>query len=323
MGEMDRRAVLIGLGLASVSPIRRASAQAQAGRPLRLIVTLPPGSAIDVVARIIAPYLSIELGKAVIIDNKVGADSVIGMQDMLRAPPDGTTLFLGSLSPLAVNVAFVRNLPYDPRRDLQAVSGTYTTNHVLVVRSDFPTHSFAEFLAYARQRQGGLSVGYSTALVQVQIAMLNRMTGIQLLPVPYRGTPATITDVLGGTLDATLLDPANALVNVNSGHMRALGVSSLKRNPLTPDWPAISETLPEFDFSTWAAVVGPRGMPREVVDRISTAFSVVLRIGDVAARMEQLGFVPWFLPPDEVTRLIESETTRWVKMAREVKIQPE
>jgi tripartite-type tricarboxylate transporter receptor subunit TctC len=317
---MQRRSLIRGAALAFAAP---AVAAAQSARPLRLIVTLAPGSAIDIAARIVAPQLSAALGQPVVVDNKVGGDGAIGMMDMLRAPHDGNTLFLGSLSPLAVNVALVPNLPYDPRRDVQAIAGAFTTNHVLVVKSSFPAQTFQEFLAEARGRRQALSIGHATTLVQAQIATMARMAGVALLPVPYRGTPATITDVLGGTLDATLLDPANALTNVNGGQMRALAVTSLRRNPLTPDWPAISETLPGFDFSTWTAVVGPRGMPREAVERSAAAVSAAFRAPEVADRLKQIAFVPWFISPDDLTAHIEAEIARWLAMARDINIQPQ
>jgi tripartite-type tricarboxylate transporter receptor subunit TctC len=320
--DMKRRSICKGLGLSLALPCS-AFAQVTSGRPIRLIIPLSAGSAIDFVARVITPHLSTALGQPIIVDNRPGAEGVIGMQDMLRSPPDGNTLLLGSLSPLAINVAFVRNLPYDPRRDLTPVAAVYTTNHVLVVKSTFPARTFAEFIAYAGQRRGAVSVGHSTSLVQVQIATVNRMAGIQLLPVPYRGTPATITDVLGGTLDATLLGPADAMTHVNSGQMRALAVTSLQRNPVTPEWPAMSETLPGFDFSTWSALVGPRGLPRDLVNRIHAAVSDALQRQEVIDKLAQNGFVPWVLPPDELSTFIDAETARWVRMAQEANIHPE
>jgi len=316
---MKRRSLMQGLGAALAAPTL---AQAQPARPVRLIVTLAPGSAIDIAARIVAPQMATILSQTVIVENKIGADGALGIQDMLRAPHDGNTLFLGSLSPLAVNVALVPNLPYDPRRDLQAIAGAFTTNHVLVVKSSFPAQNVAEFIAVARQRPQPLSIGYATTLVQAQIATFARLAGITLLPVPYRGTPATVADVLGGTLDATLLDPANALANVNGGQMRALGVSALRRNPLTPEWPAIAETLPGFDFSTWTAVVGPRGMPREAVERAAAAVSGAFRTPEVADRLRQIAFIPWFIAPDDLTALIETETARWLLLAQDINTQP-
>jgi tripartite-type tricarboxylate transporter receptor subunit TctC len=316
---MRRRSLVAGLGLALGAP---ALAQAQAGRPVRLIVTLAPGSAIDIAARLMAPHVAAALGQTVIVENRVGADGAIGMTEMLRAPPDGNTLFLGSQAPLAINVALVKNLPYDPRRDLAPISGAFTATQVLVVKSDFPARTLTEFIEVARQRRGSISIGHATTLVQVQIATLARMADIALLPVPYRGTPATITDVLGGTLDATILDPANALANVNSGKMRALGITSAQRSPLMPDWPAIAETLPGFDFTAWTAVVGQRALPHDTVTRLTSAVTAALRAKEVSDRMERIGFVPWFIEPDTLAAYIDSETTRWLRIARENNLQP-
>lgn len=320
---MKRRSVVKLLGLTLAVPGSSAFAQTAAGRPIRIILALPAGSAIDFQTRVVTPYVSNSLGQPVIVENKAGANGVITMQEMLRSPPDGNTLVFASLSQLAVNVALVKNLPYDPRRDLTPISGLSLTNHVLMVKSTHPARTVAEFIAYAKQRPGQVSIGHSTTVVQVQIATLNKMAGIELLPVPYKGTPPTITDVLGGTLEATLLDPGNAIPHVKSGQMRALGVTSLKRNPLTPDWPAISETLPGFDFSSWTAAVGPAGMPRELVNKINAAMTSALNQKDVVDKFAQAATIPLHMTPDELKALIESDTAKWLKLTREANIQPE
>lgn len=319
---MQRRSLVAGLTLALANPALGQTPSHQ-GRPIRLIVTLAPGSAIDIAARIIAPHVSAALGQTVIVENRVGADGAIGMTEMLRAPPDGTTLFFGSQAPLAINVALVKNLPYDPRRDIAPIAGAFTATQVLVVKSSFPARTLPEFIEVARQRRDRISIGHATTLVQIQIATLARMAGIELLPVPYRGTPATITDVLGGSLDATILDPANALANVNSGQMRALGITSPQRSPLAPDWPAIAETLPGFDFTAWTAIVGPRALPRDSIARLSAAFAAALQVKEVADRMNQIGFVPWPIDPDSLAAYVEAETVRWLRIAQDNNLQPQ
>jgi tripartite-type tricarboxylate transporter receptor subunit TctC len=319
---MDRRCFVKSLGAALALPVGGAFAQVS-GRPIRIVVPLPAGSSNDHVTRVIAPYLNTSLGQTIVVENKAGGNGIIGTMDVVNSPPDGNTLLLGSLSPLAVNVALYKSLPYDPRRDVTPIAGVSLTNHVLMVKSTFPAKTFPEFIAYAKQRPGDVSVGYSTATVQVQIATMNRLAGIALLPVPYKGTPATITDVLGGSLNATLLDPGNALAQIKNGQMRALAVSSLKRNPLTPDWPAISETLPGFDFPSWNALVGPRGMPRELVNKINAAVDNALKQKDVVDKYAQAGTVPLVMTPDELKAFIDAETAKWIKLAREANIQPE
>jgi tripartite-type tricarboxylate transporter receptor subunit TctC len=141
--------------------------------------------------------------------------------------------------------------------------------------------------------------------------------------VPYKGTPPTITDVLGGSLDATLLDPGNALSQVKGGRMRALGVSSLKRNPSTPDWPAISETYPGFDFSAWNALVGPPGMSRDMVAKINAAMNTALKQKEVVDKYAEAGTIPLILTPEETKAYIEAEIAKWVRLAKEANIQPE
>jgi tripartite-type tricarboxylate transporter receptor subunit TctC len=194
---------------------------------------------------------------------------------------------------------------------------------VLMVKAGSPIHTLAEFIAYAKMAPGKVTVGYSTTSVQLQIATINKLAGIKLVGVPYKGSPATITDVIGGVLDATLTDPGNALAQVKGGQLRALAVSSLKRNPVTPDWPAISETLPGFDFPSWNAFVGPVGMPRELVDRLSTAIFKAQEQKAVVDRLAVYGMVPMKMGPSELKGFISAETAKWVRLAREANIQPE
>jgi tripartite-type tricarboxylate transporter receptor subunit TctC len=319
---MNRRSFLKSLGLTAALPVSGAFAQV-AGRPIRIVVSLPAGSAIDFQARVLAPYLTTSLGSTVIVDNKAGGKDIIAMMDVIKSAPDGNTLYMGSQSPLAINVAVVKNLPYDPRRDVTPLSGVSLVNHILVVKSNFPAKTLAEFIAYAKQHPGDVSIGYSTTTVQAEIAALNKLAGIELLPVPYKGTPATATDVLGGTLSATMLDPGSALAQIKQGQMRALGVTSLKRNPLTPDIPAISETLPGYEFPTWTAMVGPPGMSREVVTKIHAAMDSALKQKDVVDKFASAGTLPFYITPDGLKGLIDVDTAKWIRLAKESNIQAE
>jgi tripartite-type tricarboxylate transporter receptor subunit TctC len=309
---------LLGLTLAM-----SAGAAFAQGHTVRVVVPLPAGSSNDHVARVLTEKMNKILGQNFVVDNKAGGNGLIGTMDVVRAAPDGQVLLLASNSPLAANVAFVKSMPYDPRRDLTPIAGASLTNHVLMVKPTFPARTMAEFIAYAKQRPGRVSVGYSTTSVQLQIAMINKMAGIELLPVPYKGSPATLTDVIGGALDATLTDPGNALAQAKSGHLRALAVSSLKRNPVTPDWPAISETLPGFDFPSWNALVGPANMPRDLVNRISAAVIQAQKQKDVVDRLAANGTTPLIMGPDELKAFMDAETAKWVRLAREANIQPE
>jgi tripartite-type tricarboxylate transporter receptor subunit TctC len=320
---MKTRTFLKAMGLTLALPATRVLGQASAGRTIRIIVPLPAGTSNDFVARVLAPGASQLLGQAIVVDNRAGANGVIATMDVVRAAPDGTTLLCGSLSPLATNVAFVKNLPYDPRRDLTPIAGASVTNHVLMVKASSPLRSFADFVAHAKHDPGKVSIGYSTSIVQLQIASMNRMAGIQLLAVPYKGTPASITDVIGGVLDATLTDPGNAMAQAKGGSLRALAATSLKRNPAMPDVPAIAETLPGFDFSSWNAFVGPAGMAREQVNRISAAIIQAQKQPEVAQQLGSGGTLPLIMRPDELRAFMEAEVAKYVRLAKEANIQPE
>lgn len=309
--------------IAIILTLSNLSASAQNSKPLRLIVSLPAGSAIDFQARIIAPYISASLGQTVVVENKPGGKDIIALMDLMKSEPDGNTLYMGSQSPLAINVALVKNLPYDPRRDFTAVAGVSLTNHILLVKSNFPAKTFPEFLNYVKKNPGKVSVGYATSMVQMEIAAINKAAETDMLAVPYKGTTAAITDVIGETLTATLVDPGNALTQIKSGQMRALGVTSLKRNPLTPDIPAISETLSGYDFSVWTAMVGPAGMKRDVVNKIHAAVESALKRKDVVEKFAQAATNPFFITPDDFRVLIEADVLKWSKVAREANIQPE
>ena len=320
---MKKRTFLEALGLALAFPAGSVFAQGSSGRPVRVIVPLPAGSSNDYATRVLLPFVGSITGQNFIIDNKAGGNGNIGTMEVVRAAPDGTTLLCASNSPLAANVAFVKNMPYDPRRDFTPIAGVSLTNHVLMVKASSPIRSFAEFIAHAKKNPGKVTVGYSTTSVQTQIATIAKLAKVDLMAIPYKGSPATLTDVIGGVLDATLTDPGNALAQVKGGNMRALAVSSLKRNPVTPDWPAISETLPGFDFPSWNAIVGPAGLPREFVNRLSAAVMQAQKQPELVARYAEAGTTPFSIGPDALKAFIETETAKWVRLAREANIQPE
>jgi tripartite-type tricarboxylate transporter receptor subunit TctC len=320
---MKRRTFLKGIGSTLTLPATRAFAQSGSGRPLRMIVPLPAGTSNDSSARVISSALGPLLGQTIVVENKPGASGVIATTEVIRSKPDGLTLMCGSLSPLATNVAFVKNLPYDPVRDLTAIAGATLTSHVLVVDPKTPVRTFEEFIAYAKQRPGAVTIGYSTSIVQLQIASLNRMAGIELMPVPYKGVPASVTDVMGGVLTATLGNIGPTISYEKSGRLRPLAVTSLKRNPVMPQWPAISEILPGFDFPSWNAFVGPPNIPSEHVKHLNEVIAKALRQADVVQRLGNEGTVPLIMGSDELKTYMTAEVAKYVQLAKEAGIQPE
>jgi tripartite-type tricarboxylate transporter receptor subunit TctC len=313
----------LGLALALGFASHSSFAQNYPARPVRMVVPLPAGTATDMAARMLGQQLGAALGQPFVIDNKPGANSVIGVMDVLRAPPDGYTLLLGAISPLAANVALVKNMPYDPRRDLTPVGGFGQTMHALVVKSNHPARTLAEFIAYAKKHPGKINVGSSTSSTQVQIATFNKLAGLDMLTIPYKGVPATVTDLIGGTLDIAWVDLSNAIAQTKGGNLRALAVTSAKRNPLVPDWAPVAETLPSFDFTAWLAVVGPSGLPRDVVDRLNAAMGQVLQQAEVQEQLASIGMTPMSLSPNQLESFMASETTKWIVLAKQANVEPE
>lgn len=316
---MKALALPLGLSLAG----RHAMAQSFPAKPVRLVVPFPPGTATDSAARLLGQQLSVSLGQPFVVDNKPGAGGSIGAMEVIRAAPDGYTLLFGSNSALSSNVALLKTMPYDPTKDFTPVAGFGETMHVLMVKSSFPAKTLPEFIAYVKQRPGKVSAGYGSSTAQVGIAMLNKLAGLDLLAVPYKGIPLAVNDVLGGTLDITSVDLGNAMAQAKGGNLRALAVTSARRNPLAPEWPAVAETLPGFDLTSWFGIVGPAGIPRDVVDKLNAAITQALKQPEVKANLATLGTTPMPLAPEQLKAFIGTEIAKWIRLARDANLQPE
>lgn len=302
-----------GLVLAQTYPVK----------PVRLVVPFPAGSATDLAARVMGQQLGTALGQSFVVDNKPGAGGSIAAMEVIRAAPDGYTLLFSSNSAISSNVALLKKIPYDPNKDFSAVTGIGETMLVLLVKTAFPARNLQEFIAYAKQRPGKLTAGYGSSTSQVSIAMLNKLAGLDTLAVPYKGIPLAFNDVLGGTLDFTFADIGNALAQNKGGAMRAIGVTSTKRNALAPDWPAMAELLPGFDVTAWFAVVGPAGLPKDVTDKLDAATDQALKQPELKAKLANIGISPMPMPPEQLKTFIGTEITKWTRIVKDANIQPE
>ncbi len=318
---MKTRTFLKSMALPFAYAATHGVAQTSSGRPIRVVVPLPAGSGNDFVARVITPPAGVLLGQTFVVDNKPGANGVIGAMDVVRAAPDGQTLLCATNSHLATNMAMMKSLPYDPRKDFTPIAGATVAAQLLVVKANSPMRTLADFIAYAKQRPGKVAVGYSTSIVQLQFATMAKMAGIELLLVPYKGAPAAVNDVIGGVLDATLENPGLAVGQVSGGNLRPLASMS-KRNPLFPDTPAASDTLAGFDFPLWNAFVGPAGMPREMVTRLGAAISQAQRQPDVSGQFTKAGTPAFIIEPDELKAFIDTEVTKYARLVKDAGIEP-
>lgn len=315
---MILRKFLISSALALVASVALAESS---GDVIRIIVPLSPGTPSDSVTRIVANAMAESMKQPIIVDNKPGANGILAVQELMRAKPDGHTLMLGGISPVALNPAVFKHLPYDPRRDFTPIGGMYNTFQGYMVSNSLPVKDFAEFIAYAKARPGKVSVAQYSALTQLQFAALAKIAGLQLLAVPYKITSTAYTDVMAGTVDATLGDIGSAMSYAKSGKLKVLAINLPERNELAPGLPPAAETVPGISVPVWSGLIGPAGMSPEVVAKLNVVLNAVLSQKDVMEKVARGGSVVWPTTPDEFAKHIDKEIDRWVKLAHDAGIQ--
>ena len=309
--------------LACIGGAGAAMAQDFPSRPLRFIVPFPPGSAPDYIARIVGQHMQQTLGQNIVVDNRPGAQGLIGAGEAMKSTPDGYTLFVGSTTTMAANLSLFKKLPYDPVKDFTPVARFITSPLMLVVRADFPARNLSEFLAYARTRQGQLSSGYAAAGMQVALAELKTRGGIGVLEVPYKGVPQAVTDVLAGQITFTFADSAVAVTQAQGGKVRVLAVTGKTRTTLMPDIPAMAEEIPGFDVSIWNGLFVRTGTPREIVVKLHDANNKAVTSSDVSARLIALGQEPGPMTIEEFRVFQVAEIKKWATQIKQAGIQPE
>jgi tripartite-type tricarboxylate transporter receptor subunit TctC len=312
------------LGLALLWPTAQAAlAQDFPTRPLRMVVPFPPGSGPDLVARLVAEHLRESLGQPVVIDNRPGALGSIGALEIARAAPDGHTLGIITNSTHASNVSMFRRLAYDPITDFALIGRVITTAMVLLVRPDFPARDFAGFLEYARRNSATMSAGYGSGAAQMSLARLRTAGGVRAEPVPYRGVPLAVADVIQGSLTFSLADYAISLQQMQGNTVRGLAVTAATRSELMPDLPAMAEYLPGFDVTIWYGFAAPARTPQPIVDRFAGLLGELFSRPQMRARMADIGLSVALQPPAEFQDFVRAEIVKWTAAAREAGIEPQ
>ena len=299
------------------------NAQSYPSKPVRLVVPFPAGSATDQVARLAGQQLQEALKQPFVVENKPGAQGAIAAEFVARSAPDGYTLLVTTNTPQAANVSLFKKLPYDPVKDFEPVVRLSTTSFMLMVKPDFPAKTLKEFLAYVRTQPGKLSAGYGSAGSQVSVAMLKSMGKLDVVEVPYKGIPQTVTDVLGGTLSFTFVDLSNALPQAKGGKLRGLAVTSAKRTALAPDVPAVAEELKGYDLIAWFALMAPAGTPKEIVQLIFESVSKSIQKNEIKEKFANIGTDVALMNPAELGAFIKSEIAHWANLVKLANIQPE
>jgi tripartite-type tricarboxylate transporter receptor subunit TctC len=312
-------AALLAIGLAP--PAR---AQDYPNQTVKIVVPFVAGGGVDVVARIIAPRLSEELGQPVIIENRGGAGGMLGAAAVAQSPPDGYTFLLGTGSTHGTNSSVYSKLSYDPVRDFAPVALVSTSPLVLIVPPSLPVTSVGELIALARGKPGELSFGsYGTGSINHLAAELfNSMAKIQANHIPYRGAAPAMTDLIAGRLHYTFDGVATSLGYAKAGTIRLLGVAGPHRSPVLPEQPTISESgLPGFDTMVWFGLFAPAGTPKSAVELVNRKTNAVLALSSVKESFAKLGIEGAGGAPDALAAKVQTEMRKWANIVREKSIR--
>lgn len=321
-GVIHRRDLLLATLAAAAWP----GAQAQAGKPIRLIVPFTPGGTTDILARALGPKLSAALGQNVIIENKPGAGGSLGAGEAAKADADGNTLLMGHIGTLAVNPAIYPKLPYDPVKSFAPVAWVARVPNVLVVPASSPVKSFKEFIDRARANPGKFSYssGGNGSAAHITFEYLKLRTRMFMIHIPYRGTAPSVTDLISGQVDATFTGAPAVLPHVRSGRLRALAVSSPQRLAAMPDVPTVAENgYPGFEADQWYGIVVPTGTPAAVISRLNAEINKALAQQDVARQLAIEGATPMPGTPKAFGDLIASEIPRWAEVVKAGNVKPD
>lgn len=293
-------------------------------KPISLVVAFPAGTTTDSVGRIFATELSERFGQPVVVENKPGGNATIAARYVARANPDGYTLFITSNSSHSAAPWLMKNVGYDPIKDFTPIARGGNLPFVLLVKPDLPVQNVQELVALAKQKPGQLTYASGNSTGILAGATLANRADIDILHVPYRGSPQALTDLMGGRVDIMFNDLTSSLPFIESGKVRALAVAMAERSAVAPDLPSMQESgVKDFDLVSWNGYFGPAGMPAEVVERLNAAINDIVKQPDVRDRLALLGFDAFSSTPSEFGQFVEQELASWGQLIKESGIEPQ
>jgi tripartite-type tricarboxylate transporter receptor subunit TctC len=296
---------------------RLASAQAYPSRPVRIVVGFPPGSGVDVVARLISPSLSERLGQPFVVENRPGAGSNIATEAVVRAVPDGyTLLWVGP--PAAINATLYDKLNFNFLRDIAPVAGINREPNVMLVNPSFEAKTVPAFIAYAKANPGKISMASvgNGSVSHVAGELFKMMAGVDMVHVPYRGSGPALTDLIGGRVQVLFTTTSASMSFIKSGQVRALGVGTATKVEALPDLPMVNEFVPGFEASNFYGVGAPRATPTDIIDRLNKEIGAILAEPRMKARLAELGATTLPLAPADFHKLVADETEKWAKVVK-------
>jgi tripartite-type tricarboxylate transporter receptor subunit TctC len=325
---LSRGALLVIAGVfplfASAQSASTSSGQAYPSKSIRMIVTFPAGGGTDFMGRVIGQKLAERVGQQVVIDNRGGSNGIIGLQALMAAPPDGYTIASASAGPLAVNTHVYSKLPYDTLRDFSIIARGVDFPLLLLTHPSLPAKNVKDLIALAKARPGELAAASSGSGNSDHLALelFKSSAKLNMIHVPYKGSGPTAIALLAGEVQLMFSSIPPTLQHIRAGKMRALGIGNATRLPSQPEFPTIAEGgLPGFEAYSWAGIVGPANMPREIVQRLNREINEGLKSKDAADRLLANGTVPMPSTPEEFTAMIRSEIQKWGAVARAANIR--
>jgi tripartite-type tricarboxylate transporter receptor subunit TctC len=321
----SRRLVLAAAAMTLAAPAAWTQ-PAYPSRPVRIIVPQPPGGGFDTVGRLLADRLGRVTGQSFVVENRTGSGTLVGTDAAAKAPADGYTLVVGSVSNLALNPGLYPNLPYDSLHDFEPVGLVVSYSYTLVARKDLPHHSLQEVLAYAKANPGKLN--YASAGVgsgqHVLAAALWHLAGVQLSHVPYRGAQPAYQDLLGGRVDLFFDLSPTARVQVDAGHAQPLAVSGAARNPIHPQVPTVQETgAAALQLESWFGLFAPAKTPPEVLQKLRADFARVAALPDLQETLRKTGGTPLALIGDDARDVVRRDVEHWSRLVKTLGIRAE
>lgn len=324
-------ALWAGTTLGTLAALGTAQAQTQAQpasdfphKPIRLVVTFPPGGSADAITRMLQPLLTPRLGQQLIIDNRPGAGGNVGLSAVATAPADGYTLGVGAAGGLAVNSSLYSQMPFDPQKDLAPITALASIPFVLIGHPSLPARNLGELIALAKTQPGALAIGHggNGTAMHLSAALLAQLAGIRFNEVPYKGSGPAALNVLGNQVALAIVDLPSSLQHIRAGTLRAYGVTSAKRLPQLPDVPTLAEGgLPGYESIGWFGLVAPAATPGPVIERLSADFNAALRDPGVQKSMHEAGVEPAPMTPAAFGSFIRAETAKWAKVIRTANIK--
>jgi tripartite-type tricarboxylate transporter receptor subunit TctC len=295
-------------------------------KPLRYVAASAPGGASDIIARTVGPALGEVLGVQVIVDNRAGAGNTIGAEIAARAAPDGHTIFGCNIASLAVSAALYRKLAYDAERDFAHIGLIASNPNVLTVHPSLPAATIPQFIALAKAHPGKLNYGSAGVGSSPQLSMelFRTQAGIKIVHIAYKGVSPALLDLIGGRIESMFSTVPSVLPAVRRGKVRALGVTSLQRDPDLPEVPTIAESgIRDFEVTSWQGLCTQSGVPQAALARLRAALAVVLEQPDTRKRLTDAGFQPHVMPGEKFATFARAERAKWAKLVKDVGIEPQ